>query len=89
MVFPDDYAERILGGVPGRMIGLYLGNPPERHTYHEMVTKFGELSHYVNDMIDWHLVALQDSLTYFFTFLRAHPDYGNQRDITALVSLLR
>jgi ADP-ribosylglycohydrolase len=82
---PADYDERVYAGVLGKIIGVYLGRPFEGWTYERIMSELGEVNAYVNDRIAHHppLIVTDDDISGTFTFLRALPDYGNRRDLTA------
>src|SRR5215207_8439335 len=81
--FPSDYAERVYAGVLGKIIGVYLGRPFEGWTYDRIVEHLGEVYYYVHERLGRPLVVTDDDITGTFTFLRALPDYGSSRDLTA------
>ncbi|MCC6804322.1 MAG: ADP-ribosylglycohydrolase family protein [Anaerolineae bacterium] len=83
MSLPDDYAERVYAGVLGKIIGVYLGRPFEGWTYEYIMENLGEIQYYVHEKLGKLLVVTDDDVTGTFTFLRAMPDYGNRRDLTA------
>jgi hypothetical protein len=43
----------------------------------------GEVYYYVHEKLGKPLIVTDDDITGTFTFLRALPDYGNRRDVTA------
>lgn len=81
----EDYAERVYAGVLGKIIGVYLGRPFEGWTYERILKELGEVEYYVNERIPGRppLVVTDDDITGTFTFLRALPDNGGSRSITA------
>lgn len=81
--FPSDYAERVYAGVLGKIIGVYLGRPFEGWTYERIMEHLGEVYYYVHERLGKPLVVTDDDITGTFSFLRALPDYGNSRDLTA------
>lgn len=83
MTLPADYTERVYAGVLGKLIGVYLGRPFEGWTYEMITEHLGEIWYYVHEKLDVPLVVTDDDISGTFTFLRALPDYGNTRDITA------
>ena len=83
MSIPADYAERVYAGVLGKIIGVYLGRPFEGWTYERIMEHLGEIYYYVHEKLGKPLIVTDDDITGTFTFLRALPDYGNRRDLTA------
>jgi len=83
MSIPSDYTERVYAGVLGKLIGVYLGRPFEGWTYEMLNDQFGEINYYVHEHLDVPLIVTDDDISGTFTFLRALPDYGNSRAITA------
>ena len=83
MSIPHDYEERVYAGVLGKIIGVYLGRPFEGWTIDRILTELGEIWYYVHDKRDLPLIVTDDDITGTFIFLRALPDYGNSRDLTA------
>jgi ADP-ribosylglycohydrolase len=83
MSIPHDYTERVYAGVLGKIIGVYLGRPFEGWTYERIMEELGEIWYYVHDKRDLPLIVTDDDITGTFIFLRALPDYGNSRDLTA------
>ena len=88
MALPPDYAERVYGGVLGKIIGVYLGRPFEQWTHREIEERLGEIRGYVTGhpaiepaKRDNPLVLTDDDVSGTFTFLRALADYGP--DVTA------
>ncbi len=83
MPLPPDYAERVYAGVLGKIIGVYLGRTFEGWSYERIMAELGEINYYVNEHFGQPLVVTDDDISGTFTFLRALPDYGNRRDLTA------
>jgi ADP-ribosylglycohydrolase len=83
MQLPHDYAERVYAGVLGKIIGVYLGRPFEGWTHERIMAELGPIEYYVNEQLGAPLVVTDDDISGTFTFLRALPDYGNPRDLTA------
>ncbi|MDE0633053.1 MAG: ADP-ribosylglycohydrolase family protein [Caldilineaceae bacterium] len=83
MSIPSDYSERVYAGVLGKLIGVYLGRPFEGWTYEMLNDQFGEINYYVHEHLDVPLIVTDDDISGTFTFLRALPDYGNSRAVTA------
>ncbi len=83
MTIPADYTERVYAGVLGKLIGVYLGRPFEGWAYEALNDRFGEINYYVHEHLDVPLIVTDDDISGTFTFLRALPDYGNSRAITA------
>lgn len=83
MSIPSDYSERVYAGVLGKLIGVYLGRPFEGWSYEMLSDQFGEINYYVHERLDVPLIVTDDDISGTFTFLRALPDYGNSRAITA------
>lgn len=83
MTLPGDYTERVYAGILGKIIGVYLGRPIEGWTYEKIATRFGEITHYINEELGLPLVVTDDDIAGTFTFLRALPDYGNSRELTS------
>jgi len=84
MPLPVDYPERVYAGVLGKIIGVYVGRPFEGWTYERILRELGEITYYVNHKLPWNppLIVTDDDITGTFTFLRALPDHGNNRDLT-------
>src|SRR3954463_10279978 len=80
---PADYAERVYAGVLGKLIGVYLGRPFEGWTYDKIMAELGEGNYYVHERRNVPLIVTDDDISGTFTFLRALPDYGNTRTLTA------
>lgn len=83
MALPQDYAERVYAGVLGKIIGVYLGRPFESWSYERIMAELGEIQYYVHEQRKVPLIVTDDDISGTFTFLRALPDYGNTRDLTA------
>jgi ADP-ribosylglycohydrolase len=83
MSLPKDYAERVYGGVLGKIIGVYLGRPFEGWPHERIMAELGEIHYYVNEKMKLPLVLTDDDITGTFTFLRALPDYDNDPQITS------
>jgi ADP-ribosylglycohydrolase len=88
MALPPDYAERVYAGVLGKIIGVYLGRPFEGWTYERIMAELGEVAYYVHGRQDAPiknriLVVTDDDISGTLAFLRALPDHGNRRDLTA------
>ncbi|MBI1300015.1 ADP-ribosylglycohydrolase family protein [bacterium] len=83
MILPHDYTERVYAGVLGKIIGVYLGRPFEGWTYERISAELGEIWYYVHERFGVPLIVTDDDISGTFTFLRALPDYGNRRDLTA------
>ena len=83
MALPNDYAERVYAGVLGKLIGVYLGRPVESWKYERITTEIGEIDRYMPEIKGGILVVTDDDISGTFTFLRALPDNGNRRDISA------
>lgn len=83
MSLPADYAERVYAGVLGKIIGVYLGRPIESWTYERITAEFGEVDRYLPGRHGAPLVVPDDDISGTFTFLRALPDHGHSRELTA------
>ncbi|MEZ4635935.1 MAG: ADP-ribosylglycohydrolase family protein [Caldilineaceae bacterium] len=83
MPLPQDYLERVYAGVLGKIIGVYLGRPFEGWTYERISAELGEIWYYVHERFGVPLIVTDDDISGTFTFLRALPDYGNSRDLSA------
>ena len=83
MPLPPDYLERVYAGVLGKLIGVYLGRPFEGWTYERIVAELGEIRGYVHERFGHPLIVTDDDIAGTFTFLRALPDRGNRRDLSA------
>jgi ADP-ribosylglycohydrolase len=82
MALPHDYLEHIYAGVLGKIIGVYLGRPFEGWTYEKIMAELGEVWYYVHEKQGVPLIVTDDDISGTFTFLRALPDFGNDREIT-------
>ncbi len=83
MAIPQDYTERVYAGVLGKIIGVYLGRPFEGWWYDKIMSELGEVNYYVNEKRGTPLIVTDDDISGTFTFLRALPDNGNRRSLTA------
>ncbi len=83
MTLPHDYLERVYAGVLGKLIGVYLGRPFEGWTYERIMAELGEVWYYVHERLGLPLIVTDDDISGTFTFLRAMPDFGNTRSLTA------
>jgi len=83
MSLPSDYTERVYAGLLGKLIGVYLGRPFEGWSHERIMAELGEINYYVHEQLKVPLVVTDDDISGTFTFLRALPDYGNSRDLTA------
>ena len=83
MSLPADYVERVYAGVLGKLIGVYLGRPFEQWPHEVILEQLGEIDYYVHEKLGVPLIVTDDDISGTFTFLRALPDYGNSRDVTA------
>ena len=83
MPIQEDYAERVYAGVLGKLIGVYLGRPFEMWPYGAIMENLGEIDYYVHEKLDVPLIVTDDDISGTFTFLRALPDNGNTRELTA------
>jgi len=83
MSAPSDYLERVYAGLLGKAIGIYLGHPYELWGYDRIAATFGEIGYYVNDYFRSPVVTTDDDLAGTLAFLRAVPDFGYSRDVTA------
>ncbi len=82
MKLPEDYGERVYAGVLGKIIGVYLGRPFEGWLYEKIMAELGEVYYYVHEKLKVPLIVIDDDIAGTFTFLRALPDHGNNRDLT-------
>ena len=80
---PNDYLERVYAGLLGKCIGIYAGHPFELWGYDRIVAELGEINYYVNDHFNSPVVTTDDDLAGMLTFLRAIPDYGYSKEVTA------
>lgn len=83
MPLPADYTERVYAGVLGKIIGVYLGRPFEGWTYERITAELGDIQYYIHERLGALLIVPDDDISGTFTFVRALPDYGNSRDLTA------
>jgi len=83
MSAPTNYLERVYAGLLGKCIGIYAGHPFELWGYDRIVEQFGEINYYVNDHFKSPVVTTDDDLGGMLTFLRAIPDYGYSKEVTA------
>ncbi len=83
MPLPADYTERVYAGVLGKIIGVYLGRPFEGWTYERITAELGDIQYYMHERLGALLIVPDDDISGTFTFVRALPDYGNSRDLTA------
>jgi ADP-ribosylglycohydrolase len=83
MSAPDDYLEKVYAGLLGKAIGIYLGHPFELWGYERIVSELGEINYYVNEHFNSPVVTTDDDLAGTLIFLRAIPDYGFSKDVTA------
>jgi ADP-ribosylglycohydrolase len=67
----------------GKLIGVYLGRPFEGWWYDRIMSELGEINYYVHEKRGVPLIVADDDISGTFTFLRALPDYGNRRELTA------
>lgn len=82
MPITPDYVERVYAGVLGKLIGVYLGRPFEGWGYEHIMERLGEVNYYVHDKLGVPLIVTDDDISGTFTFLRALPDYGNDRNVS-------
>lgn len=83
MAVPAHYAERVYAGVLGKLIGVYLGRPFEGWTYDRIMAQLGEIHAYVHEKLGLPLIVTDDDISGTFTFVRALPDHGNPRQLSA------
>lgn len=83
MAIQPDYLERVYAGVLGKIIGVYLGRPFEGWDHEGIMKEFGEVWYYVHEKRGVPLIVSDDDITGTFTFLRALPDFGNLKNLTA------
>lgn len=83
MTFQKDYTERVYAGVLGKLIGVYLGRPFEGWSYDMIMEHLGEINYYVHEKLDVPLIVTDDDISGTFAFLKAMPDYGHNKDLTA------
>lgn len=84
MPIPHDYLERVYAGVLGKLIGVYLGRPFEGWSYERIEAELGDVTYYVHERFGVPLVVTDDDISGTFTFLRALPDYGYDRNLSAV-----
>ena len=77
----EEYIGRVYAGVLGKIIGVYMGRPFEGWTHERIMSRFGEVSTYVNESAGCPLVVTDDDIAGTFTFVRALEDYGYDGDI--------
>ena len=82
MPLPADYPERVYAGVLGKLIGVYLGRPFEGWSHEAIVSRLGEVNHYVHEKLNVPLIVTDDDISGTFTFIRALADYGYSPNIT-------
>src|SRR5512133_3642331 len=82
MSIPGDYGERVYAGVLGKIVGVYLGRPFEGWKYERIMAELGEVDYYVHEKLGKPLIVTDDDIAGTFTFLRALPDYGNDRALS-------
>ena len=82
-IMPSDYFERVYSGVLGKIIGVYLGRPFEGWSYEKIMAELGEVWYYVHEKRGVPLIVSDDDISGTFTFLRALPDFGNSKNLTA------
>ncbi len=82
MELPQDYVERTYAGVLGKLIGVYLGRPFEQWIHERIDEVLGEINYFVHERFELPLIVTDDDISGTFTFLRALPDHGNNRDIS-------
>ncbi len=83
MALPDNYVEKVYAGVLGKIIGVYLGRPFEGWSHQRIMENLGEINYYVNERLKLPLIVTDDDITGTLTFIRALPDNGNTRELTA------
>jgi hypothetical protein len=79
----------------GKIIGVYAGRPFEGWLHEEIVERLGDIRYYANEKVGEYnrakkgidftppLIVTDDDIAGTLTFLRALPDYHNNRDIDA------
>lgn len=75
--------EKIYAGVLGKIIGVYLGRPVEGWSYDDIQKRFGEISYYVHDELDYPLIIADDDISGTFGFFKALEDYNFNPKITS------
>ena len=83
MAFQKDYTERVYAGVLGKLIGVYLGRPFEGWSYDLIMQHLGEINYYVHEKLDVPLIVPDDDISGTFGFLKAMPDYGYSKELSA------
>ncbi len=83
MTFQTDYTERVYAGVLGKLIGVYLGRPFEGWPYEMIMQQLGEINYYVHEKLDVPLIVTDDDISGTFGLLKAMPDYGYSRELSA------
>ena len=83
MSFQTDYVERVYAGVLGKIIGVYIGRPFEMWSYDRIMAELGEIHYYVHEKLDVPLIVTDDDISGTFAFLKALPDYGYDKHLTA------
>jgi len=83
MTLPPLYLEKVYAGVLGKIIGVYLGRPFEGALYEDIMARLGEINYYVHEKCGMPLIVTDDDISGTFTFLRALPDFGNHKDLSA------
>jgi ADP-ribosylglycohydrolase len=78
----ERYRERVYAGILGKLIGVYLGRPVEGWPYQEILGRFGQIDHYVNDELDIPLIVADDDISGTLAFARAVED-NNAPALTA------
>jgi len=81
-VTSGEYLERVYAGVLGKIIGVYLGRPFEGWHHEDIVSKLGEIDHYVHEQFGMPLVVTDDDIAGTFSFLRALEDNGYDPDLS-------
>ena len=66
MPIPADYEERVYAGILGKIIGIYLGVPPESWTYERISERFGEINYYVHEELSMPLDCRAGNLAHPF-----------------------
>jgi len=81
-VTSGEYLERVYAGVLGKIIGVYLGRPFEGWLHEDIVSRLGEVDHYVHEQFGMPLVVTDDDIAGTFSFLRALEDNGYDPTLT-------
>ncbi|MEJ7838011.1 MAG: ADP-ribosylglycohydrolase family protein, partial [Thermomicrobiales bacterium] len=76
------FEERVYAGVLGKIIGVYLGRPFEGWSHRNILTKLGEIDHYVHEQLGAPLVVTDDDIAGTFSFLRALEDNAYDPNLT-------